>query len=83
MKLIEILWQRRSDFEGVAECEFCGSYQSLKHGYSDRRFYDQVIPAIKCVSCGKRTNEVIPEGISDPGFQGGQLLKKIMTETFE
>lgn len=74
MKLVEMMRIHRNDFEGVLECEHCGSHQLLKYGYDDERFHHQVIPAIKCLKCEKRTTEQIPTGISDPGYQGGQLV---------
>ncbi len=71
MKLHVITWQHRSDFEAILHCEHCGEFQSMGYGYDDDRFHEKVIPTIKCVACGKRSNEIIPSGISDPGFQHG------------
>jgi hypothetical protein len=77
MKLVEKLTRYANDFTGILECEHCGSFQHMSGGYSDARFYNQVIPAIKCVACDKRQIDIVPEGISDPGYQGGILAKKI------
>ena len=70
MKILGVTWKHRFDFDALAECEFCGNEQILKNGYDDSRFHNQVVPAIKCIKCDKRTNDEVPEGISDPGYQG-------------
>lgn len=77
MKLIEVLWQNRNDFNGVLECEFCGEFQSLESGYHDDKFHFKVIPAIQCISCNRRTNEIIPDDINNPGTNCGfKVIKK-------
>lgn len=76
MNLKEIVWRSRNDFTGIVECEFCGCQQSLENGYDDTRFRTQVIPAIKCLDCNRRSNEIIPEGIGDPGYQGAVKVKQ-------
>lgn len=78
MKLIEVTWQHRFDFDGILQCEHCGGFQSMKNGYDDYRFHAKVLPAIKCESCGLRgvSPLEISEEINDPGFQGGVALKK-------
>lgn len=80
MILAEKLAQSRNDFNAILECEHCGATQYMDYGYDDHRFHTQVIPAIKCLKCNKRGNEVIPEGISDPGYQGGFPVKKVKVE---
>lgn len=57
MKLIEILYQNRRDFQGVYQCEFCGYIEKDKgvDSYDDRYFHDKVIPNMKCPKCGKST----------------------------
>ena len=76
MKLIDVINQHRNDFTGILLCEFCGSNQSVLDGYHDERYMNQVIPAIKCRSCEKRTSDVIPEGISDPEYGRGCKVEK-------
>jgi hypothetical protein len=71
VKLIEVTWQHRYDFEGIAQCEFCQHKQKLARGYDDANFHINVIPAIECASCGKRTTEKTLPLISDPGTQAG------------
>ncbi len=71
MKLIEILNQRRADFSGILRCEFCHEHQGLMAGYDDSRFHCDVIPAIRCVNCNRRTDDVLKEGITDPGTCDG------------
>lgn len=77
MKLIEVTWGDRNDFNGVLQCEHCAQFQYMTNGYRDERFMTKVIPAIKCVMCGRRGNEMIPSGISDPGTQGGVRVHKV------
>lgn len=75
MKLIQTVWQHRYDFSGIAECEFCNSKQTLMNGYDDKNFHDNVIPAIKCLNCNKRTTKETLSKISDPGYQGAELIR--------
>lgn len=75
MKLIEVTWQYRYDFQGILECEFCGSHQTLENGYDDLNFHQNVIPAIQCVKCEKRSSDESLPKISDPGTQGGVPVK--------
>jgi len=77
VKLLEIVWQHRNDFDAVLECEYCNNTQLVKNGYFDDRYMNQVIPAIKCIDCGKRTNEIIPEGISDPDTSGCSKVRYV------
>lgn len=52
MKIKEILFQHRRDFEAIYECEHCG--HTLKgRGYDDANFNNNVIPAMTCPKCGK------------------------------
>ncbi len=52
MKIKKILCQTRRDFRAIYVCEHCGhEYQS--HGYDDDNFHRNVIPKMKCQSCGK------------------------------
>jgi hypothetical protein len=77
MKLVEIIWQSRNDYDGIFCCEHCGSFQRCSDCYHDERFSELVIPAIKCLDCGKRSVETIPDGITDPGTQFGVKAKKV------
>ena len=49
-----MLSQHRRDFTAIYKCEFCGN-ESTGSGYDDRNFHDNVIPDMKCKSCGKST----------------------------
>lgn len=80
MKLEEVTWQNSNDFKGILRCEHCDSTQFMDYGYQDDNFHNNVIPAIVCISCGKRGNKTIPNGISDPGTQGGFAVKKVKHE---
>ena len=57
MKIKKITSQYRRDFKAILECEHCGKTQDLKYGYDDDRFHRNVIPTIKCDSCGKMAPE--------------------------
>ena len=62
MKIKEILNQHRRDFNAIYECEGCG-FEMQRYGYDDRNFHDNVIPNIKCGSCGKSRKDL---GIEHP-----------------
>lgn len=47
-------WNRR-DFCFDASCEFCNAKQTNVSGYDDDNYYNNVIPNMKCNSCGKST----------------------------
>lgn len=55
MKIINIISQHRRDFKAVMECEFCKHQELDNSGYDDRFYHDQVIPSMKCKSCGEST----------------------------
>lgn len=73
MKLKEITWKSGNVFEAMLKCEHCGNEQPMFHGYSDENFYLNVIPAIKCTACDKRTTEDTLCKINDPGYRGAKL----------
>jgi rubrerythrin len=56
MKIKEIIWQNRRDFEAVYVCEGCG-YEIKRGGYDDANFHQNVIPMMRCPSCGKTSAE--------------------------
>jgi hypothetical protein len=68
MKIKEKTWQHRYDFDAIMKCEFCDNEQPLKSGYDDMNFHMNVIPAIKCMKCHKRTTEETLNKITDPGY---------------
>lgn len=53
MKIKKIKSQHRRDFEAVYECEHCGNTRN-GYGYDDHNFHHNVIPSMKCESCGKK-----------------------------
>ena len=57
MKIKEIINQSRRDFWAIYECESCG-HSTKEKGYDDRYFHDEVIPGMKCKSCGKSRNDL-------------------------
>ncbi len=81
MRIIEKTWQHRNDFEAILECNHCGSFQTMSNGYDDRNFHVNVLPAIRCRTCEKRGVETLPDGITDPGYQGGKIARRVIVET--
>jgi predicted RNA-binding Zn-ribbon protein involved in translation (DUF1610 family) len=57
MKIKRIIRQYRRDFYADYECEGCGHITQNKSGYDDANFHENVIPAMKCPSCGKTVLE--------------------------
>lgn len=51
MKIKEIVNQHRRDFTAIYVCEHC-NVESKGNGYDDSYFHKEVIPAMKCKSCG-------------------------------
>ena len=51
MKIKEITWQHRNDFEAILKCEHCGNEQELTAGYDDSFYHNKVIPNISCNEC--------------------------------
>lgn len=54
MKIKEIKSQTRRDFKAIYECEHCGVTKE-ESGYDDANFHQNVIPQMKCASCGKKS----------------------------
>jgi len=52
MKIKTIKTQNRRDFMAIYECEHCG-YLTEQRGYDDTYFHTEVVPAMKCPTCGK------------------------------
>lgn len=56
MKIKEITYQYRRDFQAIYECEGCG--RTVKgRGYDDAYFHNGVIPTMRCDKCGKTSAE--------------------------
>lgn len=58
MKLIKKTSQYRRDFEGILECESCKKQETLKYGYDDANYHNNVIPNMKCKSCNKSSKDL-------------------------
>lgn len=56
MKIERFIYQHRRDFKAVFKCEHCGHEETM-NGYDDANFHNNVIPNIKCESCGKTAGE--------------------------
>jgi ribosomal protein L37AE/L43A len=56
MRIKEIVYQHRRDFDAIFECEHCG-YEKKMGGYDDANFHNKVIPDMACPECGKKASE--------------------------
>lgn len=56
MKIKKKISQIRRDFEAMFVCEHCG-VEEKKSGYDDSHFHNNVIPDMKCTTCGKKAPE--------------------------
>lgn len=54
MKIKTIESQNRRDFIAIYECEHCG-HTEKGYGYDDANFHQNVIPNMKCSSCGEKS----------------------------
>ena len=52
MKIKKIVSQSRRDFSAIMVCEHCDHEQNLTSGYDDDNYHRNVIPKMKCNSCG-------------------------------
>ena len=57
MKIKKILSQHRRDFSATLKCEHCGHEQKLSNGYDDSNYHENVIPEMKCESCGRNADD--------------------------
>lgn len=58
MKVTRKFDQHRRDCSCDMECESCGHQEVNKYAYDDRNFWDNVVPNVKCKSCGKSTKDM-------------------------
>ena len=56
MRIKEITSQHRRDFTAIFVCEHCG-HEKTGNGYDDDHFHQNVVPNIKCPTCGKVAGE--------------------------
>ena len=56
MKIKEITSQHRRDFMAIYVCEHCGE-EKKGSGYDDSYFHQNVIPNMKCGSCGEKADK--------------------------
>ena len=70
MKIKEITFQSRRDFDCIYECEHCG-HEVGGQGYDDANFHKNVIPCMLCPECEKTApDNYIPRSTKYPeGFQ--------------
>ena len=53
LKIKEIIYQHRRDFQAIFVCEHCG-HEEERSGYDDAFFHANVIPDMICPKCGKK-----------------------------
>ena len=58
MKIKAMISQHRRDFWANYVCDGCGHVELDKSGYDDDNFHRNVIPNMKCPSCGKSSNDM-------------------------
>lgn len=56
MKIKEITYQNRRDFQAIYECEYCG-HTEKGSGYDDANFHNNVIPSWECPKCNKTASD--------------------------
>lgn len=56
MHIKKIISQHRRDFTAVYQCEHC-NYEEESTGYDDNFYHQNVIPQMKCKSCGKTADQ--------------------------
>lgn len=56
MRIKQITYQHRRDFQAIYVCPFCGN-EEKGSGYDDANFHQNVIPAMICKKCGKSEND--------------------------
>ena len=67
MKIKQITYQNRRDFQAIFQCEHCGN--EVDHwGYDDTNYHNNVIPAMKCEKCGKTAEGKITSEAKDPDW---------------
>ncbi|MGF6376866.1 primosomal protein N' [Clostridiales Family XIII bacterium PM5-7] len=70
MRIKEITYQNRRDFQAIYECEHCGHTVKGK-GYDDDNFHRNVVPDMICRKCKKAApDDFRPMGTLYPeGYQ--------------
>jgi len=67
MNITNVTSQSRYDFCADMECEHCGATAHLTTGYDDNNYHKNVIPSMRCKSCGKnRAGELPPAPAAKP-----------------
>lgn len=60
------------DLYGKMACEHCGTVEDLRGGYDDGHWWDKVLPAFHCGSCGKnRAGELRSEEVTKANQANG------------
>lgn len=52
---VQILTRHKNDYTADMVCEHCNATHVDKYGYADHNYFDNVIPAMHCKSCGKNS----------------------------
>lgn len=75
MKVINRYNQHRRDLHIDIECEDCGNKDTVKNAYDDTNYWVNVVPGIKCKSCGLSSNDlgIRPESIGTKYPEGMEI----------
>lgn len=75
MRVIKRYNQYRRDLNIELECENCGATDIKKDAYDDTNYWVNVVPNMRCKSCGKTSKElgIRPESIGTKYPEGMQL----------
>lgn len=67
--------QWRRDLWVDLECEGCGATETVKDAYDDTNYWVNVVPDMKCKSCGKSSNDlgIRPESIGTKYPEGMEV----------
>ena len=59
MRIKKIESQSRRDFTAIYRCDYC-EFEHVSYGYDDSNFHQNVIPKMRCPSCGNTADEYRP-----------------------
>ena len=75
MEVVRRFDQLRRDLSIDLECERCNATDTVTTAYDDTFYWTQVVPDMKCKSCGKSSNDlgIRPESIGTKYPEGMEV----------
>lgn len=75
MKVTKRFNQHRRDLHIEVECEDCNATKTIKNAYDDTNYWVNVVPDMKCESCGKSSSDlgIRPESIGTKYPEGMEV----------